>query len=203
LLEAAGKSGEAKSRKSYGGETYDSVDNLAKFFSKRGLPFDPAKDSGAQPGAAPRTSPQSAPGQKSAAQTAGAQAAAARGTRAPQREAPQGFPPRRPQQQTLLGMGPEPARTPPPAFRVPNTAYPPRATARPTARPTPPATPRFATRPVARGPFRPGTKVRHAKFGVGTVMRLEGEGENQKLSINFAGYGMKKVVLKYAGLQRA
>jgi DNA helicase-2/ATP-dependent DNA helicase PcrA len=38
---------------------------------------------------------------------------------------------------------------------------------------------------------------------VGTVMRLEGEGENQKLSINFAGYGMKKVVLKYAGLQRA
>jgi hypothetical protein len=34
-------------------------------------------------------------------------------------------------------------------------------------------------------------------------MRLEGEGEDQKLSIQFAGYGLKKVVLKYAGLQRA
>jgi DNA helicase-2/ATP-dependent DNA helicase PcrA len=45
--------------------------------------------------------------------------------------------------------------------------------------------------------------VRHAKFGVGTVMRLEGEGEDQKLSVNFAGHGIKKLVLKYAGLQRA
>lgn len=184
LLEATAKSREPGSRKSFGGETYDSVDNLSKFFSKRGLPFDPSGGSGARPGArATRTAPQQA-----AAKGAAAQGPAARSA-----------PPRRPQQQTLLGLGPEPAPAtqPPPApsYRAPNTNYPQRAKT--------PAAPRFASRPVARGPFRPGTKVRHAKFGVGTVMRLEGEGENQKLSINFAGYGIKKVVLKYAGLQRA
>jgi DNA helicase-2/ATP-dependent DNA helicase PcrA len=199
LLEAAAKSGEGKGRKPYGGESYDSVDNLAKFFSKRGLPFDPSgRPASTRPGSrtqqhpAPRppaargataSTPQRSPVQRSPAQGSPAQNA----------------PPRRPQQQTLLGLGPEPAPSPPRTAstspRTPNSIYPPRAKA-----PTPP---RFATRPVARGPFRPGTKVRHAKFGVGTVMRLEGEGENQKLSINFAGYGMKKVVLKYAGLQRA
>ena len=177
LLEAAAKSSEAKSGRPYSGETYDSVDNLAKFFSKRGLPFDPAGESGTRP--APRTAP------RASSRAAGTQGGAE--------------PTRRPQQQTLAGLGPEPARPPEPtpstSFRTQNTSYPPRA--------KPPATPRFASRPTARGPFRPGTKVRHAKFGVGTVMRLEGEGENQKLSINFAGYGLKKVVLKYAGLQRA
>ncbi|MEX2299538.1 MAG: UvrD-helicase domain-containing protein [Bryobacterales bacterium] len=200
LLEAAGKSGEGNSRKSYGGETYDSVDNLAKFFSKRGLPFDPAGEPGARPGAkaAPPSSPQGRGGQGAGATGAAAQRATASASPQPA--------PRRPQQQTFLGMGPEPAASP---QRPPNAGYSAPATgySKPTAsyppRAKPAAPPRFATRPITRGPFRPGTKVRHAKFGVGTVMRLEGEGENQKLSINFAGYGLKKVVLKYAGLQRA
>ncbi len=185
LLEATGKGADGKSRKPYGGETYDSVDNLAKFFSKRGLPFDPSGGSGPRPGGG--TSPRPKPRQ-AAAKGAAAQSPAARDAT-----------PRRPRQQTLLGLGPEPApspqRSPSAVVRTPNTSYPPRAKTT--------AAPRFASRPMARGPFRPGTKVRHAKFGVGTVMRLEGEGENQKLSINFAGYGLKKVVLKYAGLQRA
>jgi DNA helicase-2/ATP-dependent DNA helicase PcrA len=200
LLEAAGKSSGGNNRKSFGGETYDSVDNLAKFFSKRGLPFDPAGDPGARPGAkaAPRSSPQGQPAQGAGVKGTTARRAAASGS-------PQAAP-RRPQQQTLLGMGPEPAaspqRAPTAGHPAPTAGYPPPTGSYP-PRAKPAATLRFATRPITRGPFRPGTKVRHAKFGVGTVMRLEGEGENQKLSINFAGYGLKKVVLKYAGLQRA
>ena len=164
LLEATARGPAAKGPNTHSGETYDSVDNLGKFFSKRGIAFDPAGEGGARPAAGNTARP------------------ASRGPQTPQR----------PQQQSLAGLAP---RTETPA-RPANTNYPPRS--------KPAAAPRFASRPGApRGPFRPGAKVRHAKFGVGTVMRLEGEGEDQKLSIQFAGYGLKKVVLKYAGLQQA
>ncbi len=180
LLEATARNPAVKASKTYGGETYDSVDNLGKFFKKRGLAFNPAG------GPAP-VSGTAAP---STASRATAERATARGTQSPQG----------PQQQTLAGLGP---RTVAPSRPAANTAYPPRASASTPARAKATGAPRFASRPGPRGPFRPGTKVRHAKFGVGTVMRLEGEGEDQKLSIQFAGYGLKKVVLKYAGLQRA
>ncbi|HXR96587.1 MAG TPA: UvrD-helicase domain-containing protein [Terriglobales bacterium] len=48
---------------------------------------------------------------------------------------------------------------------------------------------------------RTGARVRHAKFGVGTVLRVEGEGDQTKLTISFPGYGLKKLVEKMAGLQ--
>jgi DNA helicase-2/ATP-dependent DNA helicase PcrA len=47
-----------------------------------------------------------------------------------------------------------------------------------------------------------GTAVRHPKFGVGTVIKIEGEGEESKLTISFPGYGLKKMVKKYANLER-
>jgi DNA helicase-2/ATP-dependent DNA helicase PcrA len=47
-----------------------------------------------------------------------------------------------------------------------------------------------------------GTAVRHPKFGVGTVIRVEGEGEECKLTISFPGHGLKKMVEKYANLER-
>ncbi len=53
------------------------------------------------------------------------------------------------------------------------------------------------------GGFKRGAQVRHAKFGLGTVMRREGEGENAKLTVQFQGYGLKKLVVKYANLQPA
>lgn len=53
------------------------------------------------------------------------------------------------------------------------------------------------------GKFKVGTRVRHAKFGVGLVVRTEGEGDNVKLTINFPGYGQKKMVEKFAGLEKA
>jgi DNA helicase-2/ATP-dependent DNA helicase PcrA len=48
-----------------------------------------------------------------------------------------------------------------------------------------------------------GSKVRHAKFGVGTILGAEGEGEDAKLTVSFPGYGRKKFVAQYAGLEKA
>ncbi|MBV8207677.1 MAG: UvrD-helicase domain-containing protein [Acidobacteria bacterium] len=50
--------------------------------------------------------------------------------------------------------------------------------------------------------FRPGQQVRHPKYGEGRVLRREGEGEQAKLTIQFPRFGMKKLVEKYAGLER-
>ncbi len=50
--------------------------------------------------------------------------------------------------------------------------------------------------------FRSNQRVRHAKYGQGLIVRVEGEGEDAKLTINFPGYGMKKLVAKYAGLEK-
>jgi DNA helicase-2/ATP-dependent DNA helicase PcrA len=48
-----------------------------------------------------------------------------------------------------------------------------------------------------------GMRVRHAKYGVGLIVKREGEGENAKLTINFPGYGHKKMIEKYAALEKA
>jgi DNA helicase-2/ATP-dependent DNA helicase PcrA len=45
-----------------------------------------------------------------------------------------------------------------------------------------------------------GTFVSHAKFGKGEVLCLEGLGANQKAEINFADYGVKKLLLQFAKL---
>ena len=57
--------------------------------------------------------------------------------------------------------------------------------------------------PVGRGEeYRPGAKVRHPLFGVGTVVRSEGAGEDLKLTVSFMGIGAKKLVARYAGLEK-
>ena len=43
--------------------------------------------------------------------------------------------------------------------------------------------------------------VQHPKYGRGTVLRREGDGEDAKLTISFPGYGLKKIVAKYAGIR--
>ncbi len=47
----------------------------------------------------------------------------------------------------------------------------------------------------------PGSTVEHAKYGRGTVLRLEGTGEDAKLTVSFPGYGLKKLIAKYAGIK--
>jgi DNA helicase-2/ATP-dependent DNA helicase PcrA len=46
-----------------------------------------------------------------------------------------------------------------------------------------------------------GTRVRHPTFGVGIVRRSEGRGEGEKLSVQFARAGMKKLIRRYANLE--
>jgi DNA helicase-2/ATP-dependent DNA helicase PcrA len=65
--------------------------------------------------------------------------------------------------------------------------------------PIPKPQPRSAA-PRARG-FRAGAMIRHPKYGRGTVLRREGDGEDAKLTVSFPGYGLKKLVEKYAGIQ--
>ena len=48
-----------------------------------------------------------------------------------------------------------------------------------------------------------GMKVRHAKFGVGTIRKIEGAGEGQKVIVWFSSVGPKKLLLRFAGLERA
>ncbi len=48
-----------------------------------------------------------------------------------------------------------------------------------------------------------GMKVRHGKFGLGTIRKIEGEGEGQKVIVWFGSVGPKKLLLRFAGLERA
>ena len=48
-----------------------------------------------------------------------------------------------------------------------------------------------------------GKRVRHSKYGVGTIIQIEGEGEDRKLTVSFQDYGPKKLVERYANLQLA
>jgi DNA helicase-2/ATP-dependent DNA helicase PcrA len=89
----------------------------------------------------------------------------------------------------------------------------------PAARPAPPPDPRTPpqfpraigspkpqeARPAAppqKRVTRAGMTVEHPKYGTGTVVRREGEGEDAKITVNFPRFGLKKLIEKYAGLKR-
>ena len=57
--------------------------------------------------------------------------------------------------------------------------------------------------PKGKKGFRPGQKVRHPKYGEGTVYQREGDGEEAKLTVQFLRHGLKKLVEKYAQLEKA
>jgi DNA helicase-2/ATP-dependent DNA helicase PcrA len=46
-----------------------------------------------------------------------------------------------------------------------------------------------------------GQRVRHPKYGVGTIIDVEGEDEDRKFSVRFSDYGTKKLVERYAQLK--
>jgi DNA helicase-2/ATP-dependent DNA helicase PcrA len=113
----------------YTGKTYNSLDNIAQFFSERGM-----------------------------------------------------TPPR--------GLSGAPAR---PAAQV-SPKYP------PPQQPTRPAPSNVRPPVSSRKKFGPGSMVRHPKYGRGTVLRREGEGDDAKLTVNFPGYGLKKLIQRFAGI---
>lgn len=53
----------------------------------------------------------------------------------------------------------------------------------------------------AKKPFGPGSVVEHPRYGRGTVLRREGDGDDAKLTITFPKHGLKKLVERFAGLK--
>ena len=46
--------------------------------------------------------------------------------------------------------------------------------------------------------LREGCQIEHQRFGVGTVIKIEGTGENTKATVTFRNAGMKQLLLKFA-----
>jgi DNA helicase II / ATP-dependent DNA helicase PcrA len=53
------------------------------------------------------------------------------------------------------------------------------------------------------GGYKAGLRVRHAQFGVGTIIAVEGGDADTKLIVRFASVGQKKLVAKFANLTPA
>jgi DNA helicase-2/ATP-dependent DNA helicase PcrA len=64
-----------------------------------------------------------------------------------------------------------------------------------------PARIRTGAAPSAKSPYYNGAVVKHAKFGIGTVQRSEGAGDDLKISVSFPGHGVKTLAVKYANLE--
>jgi DNA helicase II / ATP-dependent DNA helicase PcrA len=50
--------------------------------------------------------------------------------------------------------------------------------------------------------FKNGQRVRHPKYGDGIVFRREGDGDDAKITVQFTKFGVKKLVEKFAQLER-
>jgi DNA helicase-2/ATP-dependent DNA helicase PcrA len=80
------------------------------------------------------------------------------------------------------------------SYRRPRTPYGKSSTAR--------TSPRASGRQTNSDPLI-GARVRHSKYGLGTIIEVEGEGEDRKLTVSFQDYGAKKLIERYANLQLA
>jgi DNA helicase-2/ATP-dependent DNA helicase PcrA len=56
--------------------------------------------------------------------------------------------------------------------------------------------------PSGAANLKKGQRVRHAKYGEGTVLLREGDGDDAKLTVLFVRHGMKKLMEKFANLQK-
>jgi DNA helicase-2/ATP-dependent DNA helicase PcrA len=105
---------------------------------------------------------------------------------------------------------PEPRRSPPPQSPPPPPAPPPPQARTASAAPVSAASVSAAARPSSTagkppaakppGKLQVGATIQHPKFGRGTILRREGEGEDAKLTISFAGHGLKKIYEKFLGI---
>jgi DNA helicase-2/ATP-dependent DNA helicase PcrA len=66
---------------------------------------------------------------------------------------------------------------------------------------TPVATPYRPGMQPRKKPFGAGAMIRHPKYGRGQILKREGDGEDAKLTVSFPGYGLKKLIEKYAGIK--
>jgi DNA helicase-2/ATP-dependent DNA helicase PcrA len=72
-----------------------------------------------------------------------------------------------------------------------------------------PAVARLAQRPGVRSPgnrpllhLEPGDKVTHDTFGLGTVVRVEGDGDKTVAHVDFRDEGTKRLLLRYAPVEK-
>jgi DNA helicase II / ATP-dependent DNA helicase PcrA len=74
----------------------------------------------------------------------------------------------------------------------------------------PPASERLARRPGVRvlgnrpvPALRPGDRVNHDSYGLGTVLSVEGSGDDPEAKVDFGGeYGIKHLLLRYAPIEK-
>ena len=86
-----------------------------------------------------------------------------------------------------------------PQYGMPAAVPPSAASVRRPPAPTPPR------RPRPPGPIPsldPGDRVQHDTFGLGTVVALEGAGDNSVASIDFGTEGVKRLLLRYAPVEK-
>ena len=58
--------------------------------------------------------------------------------------------------------------------------------------------PRPMVTDVSAGDLREGSTIEHQRFGIGTVVKIEGTGENTKATVEFRNTGTKQLLLKFA-----
>ncbi len=156
------------------GKTYNSVDNIARYFEDRGVKVPP--NIAAKAAAAP----------------------------APMPKPKDDRPPWLQELEAEVDSAPvsRPPASPPPAAQPYQRPAPPNSGGKPMIAPSKvpftPAPPRQAVRKPGN---YVGAVVNHAKYGRGNVLRQEGDGDDAKLTVSFAGHGLKKLVAKYAGLK--
>ena len=71
-----------------------------------------------------------------------------------------------------------------------------RRSARPTSRPGP------SGRPARSCRCRAGDRVSHDSFGLGTVVAVEGQGDKSVASVDFGSQGVKRLLLRYAPVEK-
>ncbi|MGD0908992.1 MAG: UvrD-helicase domain-containing protein [Candidatus Acidiferrales bacterium] len=84
--------------------------------------------------------------------------------------------------------------------RVRRIASPARSTSEAPARPRSTAKPRLGQK--SSNPLI-GQRVRHATYGAGTIIGVEGDGDDRKFTVRFSDHGTKKLMERYANLNFA
>ncbi|MEP6715920.1 MAG: UvrD-helicase domain-containing protein [Terriglobia bacterium] len=165
----------------YTGKSYNSVENVAQFFKERGIATPPLRPTSVSPVRTPLSRP--VPTQTAAVKPANPQANE-----------------RMPWDEPVIERQPGlPARVAtPPARPVPTPAAQGGLFPSVQARTELPKAP-----PPPRRPAQTGTVVEHPKYGMGTIVRREGDGDDAKVIVSFQRHGLKKLVEKYAGLKKA
>ena len=64
--------------------------------------------------------------------------------------------------------------------------------------PSPVSRPVPSPAPDINAPLKAGDRIEHTRFGLGTVIKVEGTGDNCKATVEFVNAGMKQLLLKFA-----